>query len=174
MKPMMLFHTTKELIKAYRDSKIIYKELVEKVSESNVPFRCTLYRGDCIYQKFLVAGEIINFYNPLSSWSSDFEIAKSFSNLRSIPEWYFMEDEWYSEGPYPFKDLDRGTLKPVIFELNEKGITGIRVADYIDVSSDKEYVNGDEKEYILSVNKFKIESIINSGDNLRVLLSTIN
>lgn len=174
MKEMSAFLSIEEMVKSYRDTKTLYKALVSKVQQSKVNPKCVLYRGDCVYSKFLEVGNRIRFYNKVSSWSADYTIAKGFANIESIPEWYFLKNEWHSSEPFPFEGLDIETLKPVIFELNVNSICGIRILDYIDVESDKEYVNGDEKEYIIGVTEFKIKDIKNLGECLKVVLLTIN
>lgn len=140
-----------KMLKEYKFCKMIWKDFAEKVSASRLNTENILFRGDCAYESFLKVGDIYRLYNPISSWTSDFETAKSFSNKECMPEWYYDEDEWCGEEDFPFKGLDTKDIKTVVFRINKKNLRGIRVLDFI--QDDVEY------EYILGHQMFKILNI---------------
>ena len=140
-----------KMLEEYKFCKVILKDFTEAISNSKLNTQEILFRGDCAYECFLNVGEIYKLHNEVSSWTSDFNTAKSFSNKESMPEWYYNEDEWCKEEDFPFKGLDLKDIKTVIFRINKRGLRGVRVLDYIKDDVESEYVLAHQLFTILNI-----------------------
>lgn len=140
-----------KMLEDYKFCKLIMKDFVEVISNSRLNTTETLFRGDCAYECFLKVGEVYKLHNPVSSWTSEFSTAKSFSNKECMPEWYYDEDEWCGEEDFPFKNLDLKDVKTVVFRINKHELRGVRVLDYIRDDVEAEYVLAHQLFTILNI-----------------------
>lgn len=151
--------TLRVQLQDYMETKSMSYELLDYLREEGDSNELTLMRGDCLYESLIKEGGSFRLWNGFASFTYDEEIAEKFSNAENVPDWYDVEEFWYSEKPYPFKEYveRKEHLIPVIIIIEPEQIPRC-------ICTDNVHDNFNESEYLVYTEdiEFVIDKIVDN------------